>query len=182
MVVDAGNRARRQKTDRYAAVSRGSSIAIRLSPPVGIRGLQLKLMMTPLPPTISRLSNELVAWRIDRKQLAASWDSGIGAEMAGGRWNPKGAKAVYCCLDPSTSIVEVAVHRTWLHGGIPSLGQQQFGANLLAKYSFVIIPSSVSKLSWNLVFDPLRALGKYTLRSQAPLVLDTRLNPPPALH
>jgi RES domain-containing protein len=173
-------------------------------------------MMTPLPPTISRLSNELVAWRIDRKQLAASWDSGIGAEMAGGRWNPKGAKAVYCCLDPSTSIVEVAVHRTfqsldttphiltslqildwsevivvgpddvpnpaWLHGGIPSLGQQQFGANLLAKYSFVIIPSSVSKLSWNLVFDPLRALGKYTLRSQAPLVLDTRLNPPPALH
>jgi len=31
--------------------------------------------------------------------------------MYGGRWNPRGRRAVYGALDPSTAILEVAVHR-----------------------------------------------------------------------
>jgi RES domain-containing protein len=68
----------------------------------------------------------------------------------------------------------------WLHGGTPSANQQAFGATLLAAHAFVLFPSAVSKLSWNLVFEPGAARGKYRLRSQERLVVDTRLNPPSA--
>jgi len=156
-------------------------------------------------------ASPLVAWRLDAKVHAATWDSGIGAELVGGRWNPKGVKAVYCSLDPSTTILESAVHRgfdvldlnphvltsitipdtsevkviapsdvpngAWLHNGIPSAGQQSWGANLLVLHPFVVFPSVVSKFSWNIVFRPGHAAGKYTFMSQDPLVLDTRLNP-----
>jgi len=171
-------------------------------------------MMTPLPSCILHSNNfDLVPWRIDKKIHAATWDSGYGALLSGGRWNSKGQSATYCSLDPSTSIIEVAVHLgfnvldtnpyiltsidildltdvfvvqpedipnpAWLHGGMPSIGQQKYGGNLISTYSFVIFPSAVSKKSWNLVFSPEKAHGKYRVRSQSPLVLDTRLNPGP---
>jgi RES domain-containing protein len=66
----------------------------------------------------------------------------------------------------------------WLHAGIPSTGQQAWGATLLDGYPFVVFPSVVSKFSWNIVFRPDRATGEYALLGQEPLVLDTRLNPP----
>lgn len=67
--------------------------------------------MTPLPAALAREPAPLTAWRIDRKPYAESWNSGEGARMAGGRWNSKGRRVVYCCLDPAVSILEVAVHR-----------------------------------------------------------------------
>ncbi|MFT3818554.1 MAG: RES domain-containing protein [Rubrivivax sp.] len=167
--------------------------------------------MTPLPGALAP-DAPLVAWRIDAAAYAAAWDSGIGAERGGGRWNPKGLKAVYCSFDPATTILESAVHRgfevldaqpfmltcmriagaagvkvvqpaevpnpAWLHGGIPSAGQQAWGAALLEAHPFVAFPSVVSKPSWNLVFRPDRAAGQYALSHQQRLVLDTRLNPP----
>jgi hypothetical protein len=42
---------------------------------------------------------------------AKAWDSGVGARTYGGRWNGKGAAAVYCALDPATAVLEVAVHK-----------------------------------------------------------------------
>jgi RES domain-containing protein len=65
--------------------------------------------MTPLPAGSDR--GDLVAWRLDRAGYAASWDSGEGAFQAGGRWNSAGTRAVYCSIDPSTAILEVAVHK-----------------------------------------------------------------------
>ena len=65
--------------------------------------------MTPLPPALG--GKELVAWRLDQKTFRATWDSGEGAYNAGGRWNSKGTRAVYCSLDPATAILEVAVHK-----------------------------------------------------------------------
>lgn len=65
--------------------------------------------MTPLPAALG--GKELVAWRLDREKHAASWDSGEGAFQVGGRWNSAGVRAVYCALDPATSILEVAVHK-----------------------------------------------------------------------
>lgn len=64
--------------------------------------------MTPLPPPLGR---ELVAWRLDLAEFAPDWDSGEGAYRAGGRWNGRGVRAVYCSVDPATAILEVAVHK-----------------------------------------------------------------------
>lgn len=64
--------------------------------------------MTPLPMPLG--GGEFVIWRIDMEQYAANWDSGIGAFQFGGRWNSKGSHAVYASLDPSTAILERAVH------------------------------------------------------------------------
>jgi RES domain-containing protein len=66
----------------------------------------------------------------------------------------------------------------WLRPGIPSAGQQAFGDELLRHHRFVAIPSAVSTHSWNLIFDPLKAAGFYSLESQEPFALDTRLHPP----
>ena len=167
--------------------------------------------MTIFPP---QLSAPLRAWRVDLAKYASTWDSGLGAQLVGGRWGPKGIKAVYCSLDAATAIVEVAVHKgfraldtvrhvstvieildpsqvhivlprdvpnpTWLVPGVPSAGQQAFGAALLAAHAFIAIPSTVSRQSWNLVFNPDRAAGMYRLLAQDPLAIDTRLNPPPS--
>lgn len=67
----------------------------------------------------------------------------------------------------------------WLHGGVPGAGQQRFGAGQLLAHGVVLLPSAVSKPSWNLVFTPEAVLaGRVRLRVQQPLVVDVRLNPP----
>jgi RES domain-containing protein len=65
----------------------------------------------------------------------------------------------------------------WLRPGIPSAGQQAFGDDLLGRHRFVAIPSAVSTHSWNLIFDPVRAAGFYSLDFQEQFALDTRLHP-----
>jgi RES domain-containing protein len=64
----------------------------------------------------------------------------------------------------------------WLRPGIPSAGQQAFGDGLLRSHRFMAIPSAVSTHSWNLIFDPIKAAGFYSLDFQEPFALDTRLN------
>jgi RES domain-containing protein len=66
----------------------------------------------------------------------------------------------------------------WLRPGSPSRGQQAFGRELLEQHLFVVIPSTVSAESWNLLFNPARAAGRYEVESQKRFALDTRLNPP----
>jgi RES domain-containing protein len=166
--------------------------------------------MTPLPAAL-RGGTELVLWRIDRAIHAASWDSGEGARLAGGRWNPPGRPALYCSVDPATTILEKAVNvgfaaldavphvmtslavadpalvhvlqpedvpnPNWLQPGAPSAGQQVFGSALLDAHVFIALPSVVSRHSWNVIFDPSRATGRYALRGQEVFALDTRLHP-----
>jgi RES domain-containing protein len=67
----------------------------------------------------------------------------------------------------------------WLISGIQSAGQQRFGDQLLAHHKFVLIPSTVSTHSWNLIFVASSARGAYVLRSQERFALDPRLNPAP---
>jgi RES domain-containing protein len=67
---------------------------------------------------------------------------------------------------------------TWLKPGSPGRGQQTFGRKLLEAYPFVLVPSVVSEESWNLLFNPERAAGRYTLEVQRRFALDSRLNPP----
>jgi len=156
--------------------------------------------------------NSLTAWRLDPERHAESWDSGEGAFRFGGRWSRRGVRAVYCSVDPATTILEVAVHKgfaaldlvphrlsllrvtdpqrvhvvrpedipnpEWLRPGLPSAGQQAFGTALLAQYAFVLLPSVVSRHSWNLVFTAAGAQGHYALEGQERFGLDTRLHPP----
>lgn len=67
--------------------------------------------MTPLPSQLG--GTELAVWRLDPIAFASAWDSGEGAYRAGGRWNSRGVRAVYCSIDPATAILEVAVHKTF---------------------------------------------------------------------
>jgi len=67
----------------------------------------------------------------------------------------------------------------WLVSGLPSAGQQEFGNELLKRHPLIVIPSAVSRRSWNLVFNAETAPGTYRARSQQRFALDTRLNPPP---
>lgn len=65
----------------------------------------------------------------------------------------------------------------WLRPGSPSKGQQAFGRALLEQHLFVLLPSAVSEESWNLLFNPNRAAGRYKLEAQKRFALDSRLNP-----
>lgn len=165
--------------------------------------------MTIFPP---QLAAPLRGWRMDQEIHAGGWNTGMGAYLFGGRWNPKGMKVVYGSLNAATALLEVAVHKgfaalgivphvstvlevnepdqihvvhpgdvpeaTWLLPGVPSPRQQAFGASLLREHYFVAIPSTVSRQSWNLLFEPERANGRYSLIVQESLAIDGRLNRP----
>ncbi len=65
----------------------------------------------------------------------------------------------------------------WLVPGTPSAGQQSFGDGLLTTHPFVLIPSAVSRSSWNVIVSPSEAAGKYQLLEQEPFALDSRVHP-----
>lgn len=65
--------------------------------------------MTPLPSALGGI--ELVAWRVDQKKYASTWNSGEGTFLEGGRWNAKERRVLYCSLDPATALIEVAAHK-----------------------------------------------------------------------
>jgi RES domain-containing protein len=75
-------------------------------------------------------------------------------------------------VDPAT-----LPNPNWLLPGLISAGQQAFGDALLAGHKFILVPSVVSRHSWNLVFVAATAVGAYAQRSQEPFALDPRLHP-----
>jgi RES domain-containing protein len=66
----------------------------------------------------------------------------------------------------------------WTRPGVPGAGQMAFGDALLKMHAFVLIPSVVSTHSWNVIFNPAMANGRYGSVTQEPFALDTRLHPP----
>src|SRR5690606_16143358 len=69
-------------------------------------------------------------------------------------------------------------NQNWLVPGIPGRGQQDFGDRLLREHPTILIPSAVSRHSWNLVSLARAARREYGARLQEPFALDTRLHPP----
>lgn len=63
----------------------------------------------------------------------------------------------------------------WLTPGIPNKNQQDFGDELLSKHRFVLIPSAVSRHSWNLIFDAKKPETDYDGINQERFALDPRL-------
>lgn len=83
-------------------------------------------------------------------------------------------------IDPaSVHIVQEAdvPNPNWLVPGTVSAGQQAFGDALLKAHAFVLLPSVVSKHSWNVVFVDTVAAGHYDDVNQERFALDTRLHP-----
>lgn len=66
----------------------------------------------------------------------------------------------------------------WLIPALPSRNQQAFGNNLLRQHGAVLIPSAVSRHSWNLIFDAGQAAGLYDDVMQERFALDPRLQTP----
>ncbi|MVW84389.1 RES domain-containing protein [Pseudomonas sp. PB101] len=66
----------------------------------------------------------------------------------------------------------------WLIPGHVSWGQQQYGTSLLEQHPFVILPSTVSRHSMNLIINPELAKGMIEVVLQEPFALDGRLNLP----
>jgi hypothetical protein len=85
------------------STSEGADLVKHAAHAHGVRGLRL----TPFAP---QLSVPLRAWHIDQAKHCGSWDAGLGSYVAGGRWNLRRIRAVYCSLDPATAILELAVH------------------------------------------------------------------------
>jgi len=69
--------------------------------------------LTPLPVVIPGATGHsgLLVWRLEAAAHSAAWGSGEGAFRVGGRWSSKGRRVIYTALDPSTAILEVAVHK-----------------------------------------------------------------------
>jgi RES domain-containing protein len=160
--------------------------------------------MNPLP-----WDGKWHAWRLDREVYKDTWDSGIGAQQSGGRWNPPGRRVIYASADPSTAILEVAAHTgfdtldrvphvltcfevldsnfikvvqpedvpnpNWLIPSQLSPNQQLFADDLLAEHPFLLIPSAVTRHSWNLLVSCDLATDHFKLVSQERFGLDTRL-------
>ncbi len=101
--------------------------------------------MTPLPAILG--GTGLVAWRLDQEVHSATWDSGIGSAAGGGRWNSIGHRAVYCSLDPATTIVESAVHK-----GFPTLDRVPHTLTSMevldATAVHVVQPAAVPNPNW----------------------------------
>lgn len=103
-------------------------------------------MMTPLPAPFGS-SSELIAWRLDEARFAAGWNNGEGAYRAGGRWNSKGVRAVYCSIDPATAILEVAVHKGFKAlDTVPHILTRVSVTELLGVH--IVDPASVPNLNW----------------------------------
>jgi len=64
----------------------------------------------------------------------------------------------------------------WLVPGAHGLGQKAFGDRLLQEHLFVLLPSTVSRHSWNLIFDASRAADHFEDVRQEAFALDPRLN------
>ena len=65
----------------------------------------------------------------------------------------------------------------WLTPASLNRNQQHFGDTLLAGHRFVLIPSAVSRHSWNLIFDASRPPGDYSDVKAERFMLDPRLQP-----
>ena len=64
----------------------------------------------------------------------------------------------------------------WLAPCSPNRGQQAFGDALLASHRFVLIPSAVSRHSWNLIFDATKPATEYDGVIRERFALDPRLH------
>ncbi|HDZ82055.1 MAG TPA: RES domain-containing protein [Roseobacter sp.] len=82
-------------------------------------------------------------------------------------------------IDPAkVHVIDTAdiPNANWLVPGSHGAGQKGFGDALLRDHVFVLIPSTVSRHSWNLIFDATKAAGQFDDVQQEHFALDPRLH------
>lgn len=116
-------------------------------------------------------------WRIAKAEYARTTRqmlNGEGASQYGGRWNPKGTRAVYCSENSSLAALEVLanlaspsafpIHRVLdldvpdeaIAVAEPSTGNtRRMGAELLRAHLALAAPSVVNPLERNVVINPM---------------------------
>ena len=52
-----------------------------------------------------------MTWRLETSKHFSTWQTAEGAFLFGGRWSSPNRRVLYTSLDPSTAILEVAVHK-----------------------------------------------------------------------
>ena len=57
------------------------------------------------------LPARLMTWRLETSKHFSTWQTAEGAFLFGGRWSSPNRRVLYTSLDPSTAILEVAVHK-----------------------------------------------------------------------
>ncbi|WP_138467737.1 RES family NAD+ phosphorylase [Poseidonocella sp. HB161398] len=70
---------------------------------------------------------------------------------------------------------EAIPNPNWITPATPGRNQQSHGNDLLRAHGCILIPSAVSRHSWNLVFDADQAEGLYEDVTQERFALDPRL-------
>ncbi|MNY48029.1 RES domain protein [compost metagenome] len=125
------------------------------------------------------------AWRLDREVFKDTWSSGIGAQQSGGRWNPPGRRVIYASADPATAILEVANHTGFdTLDSVPHVLTcfEVLDSNFIKVVQPEdvpnpnwLIPSAVTRHSWNLLVSCDLAANHFKLVSQERFGLDTRL-------
>jgi len=90
------------------------------------------------------------------------------------RGAPAGPPRVSGLSGSGTAIVEVAVHETF--EVLDTVPHVLTCAGLLSTHPFVLIPSAVSRSSWNRIVSPSDAAGRYQLLEQEAFALDTHLH------
>ena len=156
--------------------------------------------MIPLPASLGG-TGALAGWTLQDARYAATWNSGIGSATYGGRWNSIGKHVIYAALDPAKVLNTVAhniyaftitdpgqvrvVHPVdvpnphWLRPIPPNKDQQEFGDLLIDAHPYVLLPSAVSRHSWNLLVNVTTALPLMTDIHSERFALDPRLRAKP---
>lgn len=133
--------------------------------------------MIPVPGALG--ARDLVAWRIDHASFASTWDSGEGSFLYGGRWNSPGVRAVYCSLDASTAILEVAVHKTFrVLDTVPHVLTALRVNDVLSVH--VVHPSNVPDPNWLRPGNPgasQQAFGDSLLASHKFILIPSAVSP-----
>ena len=115
----------------------------------------------------------LVTWRLETTKHFASWQTAEGAFLFGGRWSSPNKRVLYTSLDPSTAILEVAVHKglRTLDAVAHTLIQIEI---LRPKRVFKIDPTSVPNPNWlrpGTVSKAQQQFGDALLKAHAMLLI-----------
>ena len=137
-------------------------------------------------------------WRIARSKYARTIGemlSGDGAARYGGRWNPKGVKAVYCSENSSLAALEILANLARPSAfpphnvidldvpddeisvlEVPSGDRPADGARLLRTSLAVAAPSVVNSLERNVIVNPTHpSFGRIVPGQIRSFVFDERL-------
>ena len=103
--------------------------------------------MTSLPVAVAEGGN-LLCWRLEREFYFSEWHLGEGSYRVGGRFSSNGRRIIYTSLDPSTAILEVAVHKGFYALDISPHVLMSISIPISPTTAIVVMPSDVSNPNW----------------------------------